>query len=132
MAVFCSRFIFFLILVALSFINIPTNARPQKEETVVVDIRNALPNNTQMATLKLRCGGASLDLKLGDHYNESAKMDQSLGCTAVWMPWFTSWDAFEAKRDKGHHYIYWLVKKDGFYHSWDKSLWKKVEEWYTE
>ena len=53
---------------------------------MVVDIQNALPNNTETAALTLQCGGASLVLKLGDHYTESVKMDQSLGCTAVWLP----------------------------------------------
>ena len=131
MAFHCGRFAF-LFFFAFSFINLPTNVRSQKTEMVVVDIQNALPNNTQTAALTLWCGGASLVLKLGDHHTESVKMDQSLGCTALWLPFFTSWDAFEVSRDKGHQNIYWLVKKDGFYHSWDKSSWKKLEEWRSE
>ncbi|KAH1146391.1 hypothetical protein GmHk_15G043251 [Glycine max] len=50
----------------------------------------------------------------------------------LWLPWFTTWDAYHALRDKGYHPVYWSVRKDGFYHSWDGSKWKLLEDWYTE
>ncbi|KAK7395660.1 hypothetical protein VNO78_16225 [Psophocarpus tetragonolobus] len=97
-----------------------------------VDLRNDLPNNTK-AQLNLRCGkGSDFYLKLGDHLNNSLTLDQDFVCNAAWSRWFTTWDAYHAERDKDHHIVYWSVRKDGFYHSWDGSKWNLLEGWHTE
>ncbi|KAK7412580.1 hypothetical protein VNO78_04053 [Psophocarpus tetragonolobus] len=105
-----------------------SHARPQ----TFVDIRNDLPKNTK-AQLELSCNkGSYFHLKLGDHLNSSLTVDQDFECTAAWSRWFTTWDAYHAERDKDHHTVYWSVRKDGFYHTWDGSKWNLLEHWYTE
>lgn len=120
-----------------------THARPHRHRVVVVDIQNDLPNTTQEEVqniLELRCDPDPFSyLKPGDNYNRTLQVvdddDEdrtSLECIAEWSRWFTTWDAYEANRDKAHHTVRWSVRKDGFYHSWDGSKWKLLEDWYTE
>lgn len=98
----------------------------------LVDIRNDLPNKTNVQLILSCDKGSSFHLKPSHHHNCTLTVDQDFECTAMWSPWFTTWDAYHAKRDKGHHIVYWSVRKDGFYHSWDGSKWKLLEDWNTE
>lgn len=140
-------FTFFLLLFLsflcfLSTTTTTTQARPHRHRVVIVDIQNDLPNTTQEVQniLELRCDPDPFSyLKPGDHYNRTLQVvdddDEdrtSLECIAEWSRWFTTWDAYEANRDKAHHTVRWSVRKDGFYHSWDGSKWKLLEDWYTE
>ena len=129
----CFTFFLVFFLISICFLSTSTLARPHTHRpNIMVDLLNDLPNNTH-EPLELSCDqGSSAYLKQGDHYNLTLKVDRDSECTATWWRWFTTWDAYEAKRDKGHDNVYWLVKKDGFYHSWDGSKWKLVEYWYTE
>lgn len=140
-------FTFFLLLFLsflcfLSTTTTTTQARPHRHRVVIVDIQNDLPNTTQEVQniLELRCDPDPFSyLKPGDNYNRTLQVvdddDEdrtSLECIAEWSRWFTTWDAYEANRDKAHHTVRWSVRKDGFYHSWDGSKWKLLEDWYTE
>lgn len=119
-------------LLFLSFYCLITSTTPQ-HQTVFVEIRNDLPKKTDVQ-LELDCDhGSSFDLKLGDDYNRTiTTVDQDLECTAAWSPLFTTWDVYKAKRYKGFQTVYWSVRNDGFYRSFDGSQWKFVEQWYTE
>lgn len=99
---------------------------------VIFDIRNDLPNNVA-GDLALRCGqDATSHPKIGEHYKRSFKVDQSLECNAQWTRFFLTWDGYQEKRDGGHSTIYWSVRKDGFYHSFDASNWIRLETWETD
>ncbi|KAK7319674.1 hypothetical protein RJT34_04397 [Clitoria ternatea] len=60
----------------------------------LVDIRNDLSSNPP---LKLQCREGSFDLKAGQRYNRTLAADQGFECTAVWTPWFRSWDAYMSR-----------------------------------
>ena len=32
-----------------------------------------------------------------------------------------SWHAFQPRRDENHETVFWMVKEDGFFISWDKA-----------
>nr|KYP46853.1 hypothetical protein KK1_031556 [Cajanus cajan] len=49
----------------------------------------------------------------------------------MWTPFFTI-HVYQTQRDKGHPTVYWSVRKDGFYLSWDASNWNLVEPWYSD
>ncbi|CAL0301242.1 unnamed protein product [Lupinus luteus] len=100
-------------------------------KSIVVDIQNNLPKDAP-EQLKIRCGEDPwFDLKVGDHYNRTPSTDQVFECHAVWGRWFTTWSAYDTNQSKGHSTVYWLVKKDGFYRSWEGSKWTLTEKWYT-
>lgn len=126
-------FAFFLLFLSFYFLSTSTLAWPQSHgPNTVVDIRNDLPINTKVQ-LELGCDKSPfIYLKLFHHHNSTITEDQDSKCTAEWLPSFTTWDVYHAKRDKGHQTVYWSIRKDGFYHSWDGSNWKLLEKWYTE
>ncbi|KAM6544758.1 hypothetical protein CsatB_025494 [Cannabis sativa] len=51
---------------------------------------------------------------------------------AFWGRFIASIHVYEPQRDIGHNSIYWLVKTDGFYLSWDNSSWVQNGYWDTE
>jgi len=126
-------FTFFLLFLSFYFLSMSTLARPQSHSpNTVVDIRNDLPNNTK-DQLELRCGHSPFFvLKLGHHYNSTIPVDQDFECIAASSRWFTTWDVYHVKRDKGYQTVYWSVRNNGFYHSWDGSTWKLLEKWYSD
>ncbi|RDX67973.1 hypothetical protein CR513_53091, partial [Mucuna pruriens] len=102
-------FTLFLLLVSFYCLSTSSLARSQ----TVVDIRNDLPDKSE-------------------HYNHTVIVDQDSECFASWGSLFTTWEAYQVNRDKGHQIIYWSVRKDGFYESWDGSKWNFIERWYSE
>ncbi|KAJ6388159.1 hypothetical protein OIU77_026685 [Salix suchowensis] len=53
-------------------------------------------------------------------------------CVAIWERFFASWHAFQPRRDGNHETLFWMVKEDGFFISWDKAKWVKKYRWETE
>lgn len=51
-------------------------------------------------------------------------------CRAHWVSnnLKASFNAFDAQSDN-NHVVYWLVKKDGLFHSWDNASWEKKATW---
>ncbi|KAI4346065.1 hypothetical protein L6164_013147 [Bauhinia variegata] len=129
--VFSNMVTSFLVFFAVCFISTPTFPLSHRQE-IAINIRNALPSNTEQPITLVWDNTDSFHLKTGKDFNSSVKVNQSIECTAVWLQWFASWDAYEPQRDKGHDSVYWLVKKNGFFISWDKTKWKKVEDWGTD
>ncbi|KAK7331365.1 hypothetical protein VNO77_25588 [Canavalia gladiata] len=98
---------------------------------IVVDIKNDLPIKTG-TLLQVRCGEGFSNLPPGNHLKQSVSADKNLSCTATWMQLFNSWDAFLAKTDQSHNTVFWSIRKDGFYRSFDGKDFKFVERWGTE
>lgn len=127
----CFFFTFFLLFLSFHFLITSALGRSQN---VTIEIRNDLPTKTQVQ-LQLGCNKSSyFFLKLGHHYtiHNLNTEDQDFECSATWLPYFTEWEAYKAKRDKGHHTVYWSIRNYGFYQSFDGSKWMLVEPWYTE
>ncbi|OIV95771.1 hypothetical protein TanjilG_20221 [Lupinus angustifolius] len=102
------------------------------KSNVVLDIENNLPND-KPGLFKFRCGGDDwFNLRFGDHYIRTAPADPDYECNAIWGRWFTIWKAYDTNEFKGHDKVYWLVKEDGFYRSWEGSNWTHDGNWYTE
>ena len=40
-----------------------------------------------------------------------------------------SFFAYDPSAEGNHQKIYWLIKEDGIYHSWDNSSWEKRKSW---
>ncbi|GAU49394.1 hypothetical protein TSUD_366880 [Trifolium subterraneum] len=41
----------------------------------------------------------------------------------------TLFTAYDPKYDQGHPFVYWMVKQDGLYHSWDNKNFVKKGVW---
>jgi hypothetical protein len=103
----------------------------------VVHVTNALPVKSE--PVKVECTSEHTNthlgihtLNVGDDYQWTVVENALHYCQAEWGRWFASWHAFEPDRDVSHGTVYWLVKNDGFYLSWDNSSWVRQETWQTD
>lgn len=46
-----------------------------------------------------------------------------------WNGYCASFLAYDPRQEGGHQRIFWLMKEDGVYHSWDNSSWQKRVNW---
>lgn len=61
-----------------------------------------------------------------------SKLDNLNGRKSVVMYWngnCASFFAYDPSAEGNHQKIYWLIKEDGIYHSWDNSSWQKRKSW---
>ena len=61
-----------------------------------------------------------------------SKLDNLNGRKSVVMYWngnCASFFAYDPSAEGNHQKIYWLIKEDGIYHSWDNSSWEKRKSW---
>lgn len=102
----------------------------------IVHVTRDLPKNSP--TMEVVCkfnNGQSLGvqkLKAGDDYTWNVKLRVVYYCQAIWGNRVSSWHAYQPRRDANHGRVFWLVKENGFFLSWDKSNWVKRSEWETE
>jgi hypothetical protein len=115
------------------------SARPIEDEAEqilpTVQIINSLPPNSP--PLNVSCSSKNIKLgarsfSVGEAYEFKVKGKDIYSCAAQWQRYFESWHGFEPPRDENHGAVYWLVKKDGFYRSWDKASWVLEDPWETE
>lgn len=115
------------------------SARPVEDEAEqilpTVQIINSLPANSP--PLNVSCSSKNIILggrsfSAGEAYEFKVKGKDVYSCAAQWQRYFESWQGFERPRDENHGAVYWLVKKDGFYRSWDKASWVLEDPWETE
>ncbi|PON66092.1 hypothetical protein TorRG33x02_269020 [Trema orientale] len=103
-------------------------------------ITTPLPkNNSGPGEVKIRLTNSkqsyySLEttLKWGNDYQFVAEERALYYGEALWGTYVGSWHAFQPKRDAGHGSVFWLVKPNGFFLSWDNSTWVKKSIWEYE
>lgn len=71
-------------------------------------------------------------LKWGDNYQFVVEERAVYFLEALWGRFIGSLHVFQPKRDVGHESVFWLVKQNGFFLSWDNSTWVKKCVWDTE
>lgn len=102
-------------------------------KTPIVHFISNLANGTESVQINCKAGKffrISQALQSGQIFLFKAyKLKNTYYCVAIWGLQFTSIKAFQPKRDKGHHNIYWLVKEHGIYRSWNKVYWKLIAGW---
>lgn len=137
----CSFLITILVLgISLSFSTILALEDYKKGSvTSTVHVINGLPKKSD--SVNVHCNSKYTDLGMytlneGEEYKWVAEKQAEYFCEAIWGPrFFASWHAFQPKRDLVHSggaSVFWLVKKDGFFLSWDNSTWVKKSTWETE
>ncbi|KAG5249728.1 S-protein [Salix suchowensis] len=114
------------------------SARPVEDHAEqnlpTVQIINSLPPNSP--PLNVSCSSKNIELgarsfSAGQVYEFKVQQKDTYSCAAQWQRYIESWNGFELPRDENHGAVYWLVKKDGFYRSWDKASWELENPWGT-
>ena len=71
-------------------------------------------------------------LKVGETLKVGVTQNAIYYVQAILGNEFASVHGFDPSRDAGHETVFWLVKEDGFYFSYDNASWKKDSPWDTE
>ncbi|XVF29186.1 hypothetical protein REPUB_Repub15cG0098500 [Reevesia pubescens] len=94
--------------------------------TVTIHIIVDLPPSSGITT---DCIGEECKLKPGEHFQITRWPDRPYICKAENGSKKGHWLAFDPLRDVLHEDVFWLVREDGFYFSYDQSNWKKINGW---
>lgn len=135
--------IFFITLLVLTTFFITTLASHDHDQDhhnpplATVHITNVLPQNNSNNPMKIRCNCNKKyfgykTLACGEDYTWIAEERDLYFCEALWGRFMASWHAFQPKRDINQQSVFWLVKQNGFFLSWDNSTWVKKSIWETE
>ncbi|KAF4367262.1 hypothetical protein G4B88_026769 [Cannabis sativa] len=135
--------LFFIFLLNIVFISstyqkTTTNASPQRRRfntTTTVHIITSNPSNKliriRVSNTKQSFYSLETTLKWGESYKFVAEERCLYYCEAIWGRFMGSWHGFQPKRDLNNS-VFWLIKPNGFFLSWDNSTWVKKALWETE
>ncbi|KAL9369828.1 hypothetical protein Peur_041027 [Populus x canadensis] len=127
-------FLLFLVL-PLCLLSTATADEHNEHRLPFVQVINALPKNSK--PMQVSCSTKNIDvgkrsLVNGEVFKWRAAQRKLHSCGALWERLFASWHAFQPRRDENHETVYWMVKEDGFFISWDKANWVRKYRWETE
>ncbi|XVF29194.1 hypothetical protein REPUB_Repub15cG0099300 [Reevesia pubescens] len=127
-----SSFVLFLVSV---FIFSVAAVGEQKKHLATIHVMNSMPRES--GAMQVRCNSRYSDygmhqVGVGDDYQCGVRETALYYCMAISGRQIASWHAFQPRRDGNHKAVFWLVKEDGFFHSWDNSTWVRKSVWETE
>ncbi|KAL5781512.1 hypothetical protein ACOSP7_006541 [Xanthoceras sorbifolium] len=100
-----------------------------------VHVTNGLPAKSEAMKIECSFKGKRLgihDVGVGEEYSWSVEEKALYFCEAIWGRQMGSWHAFQPRRDANHATVFWLVKQNGFFLSWDNSTWIRRSTWESE
>ncbi|KAL1078491.1 hypothetical protein V6Z11_D10G163300 [Gossypium hirsutum] len=71
-------------------------------------------------------------LHVGEDYQFGVEEKALHFCEAISGRQIASWHAYQPRRDWNHKAVFWRVKENGFFLSWDNSSWVRKSIWQTE
>ncbi|WJX25696.1 hypothetical protein P8452_14712 [Trifolium repens] len=86
--------------------------------------------NTIIPAVHYNCGPhGTYEGNPGSTVDLHVDFDYDTVCHASWRNLYGAFLARDVVYDQHNLFVYWLVKSDGFYHSWDNYTWIKRDEW---
>ncbi|MBA0871118.1 hypothetical protein Goshw_021420, partial [Gossypium schwendimanii] len=91
-----------------------------------VHVTNSMPRELQ--SIQLGCNSRYKDngmhqLHVGEDYQFGVEEKALHFCEATSGRQIASWHAYQPRRDWNHKAVFWRVKENGFFLSWDNSSW---------
>ncbi|MBA0780101.1 hypothetical protein Gotri_004241, partial [Gossypium trilobum] len=88
----------------------------------------ALPDSEELQPIQLGCNSRYKDhgmhqLHVGEDYQFGVEEKALHFCEAISGRQIASWHAYQPRRDWNHKAVFWRVKENGFFLSWDNSSW---------
>ncbi|XVF84688.1 hypothetical protein PTKIN_Ptkin17bG0057800 [Pterospermum kingtungense] len=107
----------------------------QDNHIATIHVINSMPKDSE--PMQIHCKSSNTDygmqqVRVGDDYQCGVREKALYFCAALSGRQIASFHGFQPRRDGNHKAVFWLVKEDGFFLSWDKSKWVKKSEWYTD
>ena len=108
-----------------------TSSRLHGSTIATLDIINSLPNATVVSCKPSLVSQKSLGP--GEDVKVEVTEKSLIYCQAVWgLRYFASWHAYQPARDKNSVTVFWDMKENGIFLSWDKTHWVKKAVWETD
>ncbi|KAK8518523.1 hypothetical protein V6N13_027993 [Hibiscus sabdariffa] len=107
----------------------------QYKQLAAIHVANSMPKGS--GPIQIHCKSSYTDYGMhqvdqGDEYQCSVRERAVYFCMATSGRQFAWWHAFQPSRDGSRKAVYWLVKDDGIFLSWDNSTWVRKSVWQTE
>ncbi|KAL4600138.1 hypothetical protein ACB092_11G176400 [Castanea dentata] len=96
-----------------------------------IQISSALPKDFEPTEVHV-IGETVIVLKTNQDYKWNITKNEITYSFAVWGNLIAEWYAFEPSSDAGHETIFWSIRKEGIFHSFDNSKWELKAEWFRE
>ncbi|OMO87480.1 Plant self-incompatibility S1 [Corchorus capsularis] len=105
----------------------------EKKPIATLQVINAIPKN-ESQPIRVNCdtNPGLKNINAGEVYEWKVQEKTTYFCLALWDRFFASFEAFQPRKDGSHDQVFWLLKMDGLFHSWDNSTWVKAANWQTE
>ncbi|CAL0320639.1 unnamed protein product [Lupinus luteus] len=116
-----------LLLLVLVCLNTSPNLQAVAINILSIQIRNDLPPGSQFYFISSFQKDKTF-LQPGQTFNRLANFE-ARDCTMVFGSVCARLFLYDPKIDAGHNGVYWSVRKDGVYRSWDNSKWDKRANW---
>jgi hypothetical protein len=95
-----------------------------------VDSRSAIVIRTAVDTpVHYECPGEIFVEQPGSTRAIVGNSEADIVCHAAWNNLEGTFLARDKKYDGIHNFVYWSVRRDGFYHSWDNTNFEKKNGW---
>ncbi|KAK2451594.1 protein NSP-INTERACTING KINASE [Trifolium repens] len=75
------------------------------------------------------CPGETFVEQPGSAHVIAGNSEADIVCHAAWNNLEGTFLARDKKYDRSHNFVYWSVRRDGFYHSWDDTNYEKKYGW---
>lgn len=127
-----SSYVLFLVSV---FIFSVAGRRGLGKRIATIHVTNSMPRELQ--PIQLSCNSrykyhGMHQLHVADDYQFGVEEKALHFCEAISGKQIASWHAYQPRRDWKHKAVFWRVKENGFFLSWDNSSWVRKSVWQTE
>lgn len=97
-----------------------------------IQISSALPKDSEPTEVHV-IGETVIVLKTNQDYKWNITKNEITYSFAVWGNLIADWYAFEPSSDNaGHETVFWSIRQEGIFHSFDNSKWELKAEWFRE
>ncbi|KAE9589262.1 hypothetical protein Lalb_Chr21g0307151 [Lupinus albus] len=116
-----------LLLLVLACLNSSPNHEAEAINILSIVIHNNLPSGSQFYFTSDLVKDKYF-LQPGQTFGKLANFE-ARDCTMVYNYVCAKLFLYDPKTDSGHNKVFWSVRKDGIYRSWDDSNWEKKTGW---
>ncbi|GMI71787.1 hypothetical protein like AT3G24060 [Hibiscus trionum] len=107
----------------------------QYKQLAAIHVTNLMPKGS--GPMQIRCKSSYTDYGMhqvgeGDEYQCGVRERAVYYCMATLGRQMASWHAFQPRRDGSGKAVYWMLKDDGIFLSWDNSSWVRKSVWETD
>ncbi|MBA0830677.1 hypothetical protein Goarm_015195 [Gossypium armourianum] len=107
----------------------------QYKQLSTIHVMNSMAKGS--GPMQIRCKSRYTDYGMrqlgeGTEYRCGVREKAVYYCMGMTGRRIASWHAFQPRRDGNRKAVFWLVKENGIFLSWDNSTWVRKSDWETD